>query len=78
MASDRSRSPFERLKEHYDHEELVCPACGFEDEDGAWDAEADGADIVYTHACPRCGAEREHTLELSDRETALEHVEKRQ
>ena len=75
MTSNGSRSPFERLKEHYDHEELVCRECGFEDEGGDWDAEADGANIVYTHTCPRCGAEREHTLGLSDRETAQEHVQ---
>ncbi|MEZ3163596.1 HVO_0649 family zinc finger protein [Halorubrum sp. RMP-47] len=76
--SDRSRSPFERLREYYEHEERVCPECGFEDEEGAWEAEADGADVVYTHTCSECGAERRHSLELPDRETALEHVERRQ
>ncbi|WP_423996195.1 HVO_0649 family zinc finger protein [Halorubrum trapanicum] len=77
MLSNSNSSPFGRLKEYYDHEELVCPECGFEDEEGAWDAEADGADIVYTHACPKCGAERRHRLELSDHETALKHARER-
>ena len=74
MVSDSSRSPFERLKEYYDHEEFVCQECGFEDEEGTWDAEADGADIVYTHTCPKCGAEREHTMELPDHESVQRHV----
>jgi|GEM_PF-308766 len=77
MTSNSSRSPFERLKEYYDHAELVCRECGFEDEEGAWNAETDGADIHYTHACPRCGARREHTLGVSNRKTARKHVRER-
>lgn len=78
MTSNGSRSPFERLKEHYDHEELVCRECGFDDEDGTWDVETDGSDIVYHHTCPKCGAEREHGLELSDHESASEYAEEEQ
>lgn len=78
MASKGSRSPFERLREHYDHEELVCHECGFEDAEGAWDATSDGADIVYRHTCPKCGAERQHRMELATHTAAEEHVEHRQ
>lgn len=66
MANDPNRSAFERLKEHYDHEELVCPDCGFEDEDGSWASETDGSVIEYSHECPSCGALREHTVDLSE------------
>jgi predicted RNA-binding Zn-ribbon protein involved in translation (DUF1610 family) len=77
MGSDGSRSPLERLKRHYDQEELVCPECGFEDEEGAWEAEADGAQVLYRHTCPKCGAEREHELAVSDADAARDHVRTR-
>ncbi|ERH10568.1 MAG: hypothetical protein J07HX64_02344 [halophilic archaeon J07HX64] len=69
MRSNGGHSPFERLKQYYNHEERVCQECGFEDRYGTWDAETDGSDIAYTHTCPRCGAEQEHTLELSNHDT---------
>jgi len=78
MGSNRSRSPFERLKKHYDHEEFVCPECGFDDRGGTWDAEADGAHVVYRHTCPKCGVEREHTLEVSSPGAARDHVRSRE
>lgn len=74
MVSESGRSPFERLRAHYDHELSVCPACGHEDEEGGWTAETDGAGVVYRHVCPSCGAEQEHKLQLSDRETARRHA----
>ncbi|WP_435074541.1 HVO_0649 family zinc finger protein [Halorubrum sp. HHNYT27] len=77
MTSHQPRSPFERLKEHYDHAELVCQECGFEDEAGTWEASTDGATIVYHHTCPKCGAERVHSLKLSDSDAAREHAQKR-
>jgi len=72
-----NRSPFERLTEQYDNEEIVCQECGFEDEPGTWDAETDGATIVSHHTCPNCGAERDHRLTVSGPDVAREHVEKR-
>lgn len=65
MTEDRTRSAFERLQEHYDHEELICPDCGFEDEEGSWTSETDGRVVEYSHECPSCGAVREHTIDLS-------------
>lgn len=64
MVSDGSRSTLERLRQYYDHEELVCPECGYEDEDGSWESETNGREVDYYHECPRCGAIREHTLDL--------------
>jgi predicted RNA-binding Zn-ribbon protein involved in translation (DUF1610 family) len=69
MRSNSVHSPFERLREYYNHEDHICQECGFNDRYGTWDAETNGADIAYTHTCPRCGAEREHRLALSDQET---------
>lgn len=62
MAQRQSRSALERLKIYYDATELVCPACGYEDEDGAWVGATDGASARYSHECPSCGALQEHTL----------------
>jgi hypothetical protein len=78
MTSNDSRSPFERLKEYYDHEELVCRECGFEDEEGTWEAETDGGNIVYHHTCPKCDTVREHRIELSDNESGAEYLEEHQ
>lgn len=64
MSDTNNRSAFERLKAHYDHEELVCPECGYEDEDGQWVSETDGSVVKYNHECPSCGAVRAHTIDL--------------
>jgi predicted RNA-binding Zn-ribbon protein involved in translation (DUF1610 family) len=56
----------ERLRDHYDDEELVCPECGYEDEEGAWESETDGSVVEYYHECPSCGAVREHTIDLQE------------
>jgi predicted RNA-binding Zn-ribbon protein involved in translation (DUF1610 family) len=62
MAQRRYRSPLERLKLHYEGTEQVCPACGYEDEDGAWISATDGASARYSHECPSCGALQEYTV----------------
>lgn len=67
MESAGDRSPMERLKQYYDHEELVCPECGHEDENGNWKSETNGSEVHYTHECPCCGAVREHTMDLAAR-----------
>ena len=54
----------ERLRNYYDHEELVCPDCGFEDETSSWESETDGQVVRYSHECPSCGAVREHALSV--------------
>ncbi|WP_152041833.1 HVO_0649 family zinc finger protein [Salinigranum salinum] len=64
MASDGTRSPLERLRAYYDHEERTCPACGYEDEEGVWESETNGRQVHYYHECPRCGAVRDHTLDV--------------
>ncbi|MFB6292832.1 MAG: HVO_0649 family zinc finger protein [Halonotius sp.] len=64
MSPNAGSTPLEQLKSYYDHEELVCPECGHEDEPGSWDSETNGAVVHYTHECPSCGAVREHDIEL--------------
>ncbi|WP_435335882.1 HVO_0649 family zinc finger protein [Haloarchaeobius sp. TZWWS8] len=63
--TENGRSPMERLRLHYDHQELTCPECGYEDEDGHWESETNGREVHYHHRCPQCDAVREHTLSLS-------------
>jgi rubrerythrin len=64
MTSQNGASPLERLREHYDQQEMRCPECGFVDEDGHWRSETDGSVVHYEHVCPQCDAVREHTLDL--------------
>lgn len=59
---DGSRSPFEQLKSHYDRKELECPACGYFDEHGEWEARTSGHRVNYWHECPSCGAVQSHTI----------------
>jgi len=66
MTTEHSRSALERLREYYDHEELVCPDCGYEDADGSWRSETDGDVVEYHHECPQCGAVRSHTLDVHE------------
>lgn len=63
MAHDSSRSPFERLKERFERESLRCPECGHYEDDTAWAAETDGAQVRYRHECPSCGAEHVKTID---------------
>ncbi|MFC6955086.1 HVO_0649 family zinc finger protein [Halorubellus litoreus] len=65
MATEDGLSPMERLRSHYDHEELTCAECGYEDDDGHWQSETNGSEVHYFHECPQCGAVREHTLSIS-------------
>lgn len=55
------RSPFENLRRHYDRD-LVCPKCGYRDEDGEWVATTTGDEVQYRHLCPSCGYVRRRTL----------------
>jgi predicted RNA-binding Zn-ribbon protein involved in translation (DUF1610 family) len=52
--SNRGMNPLDTLRDRYDHVEMVCPACGYDDADGKWISETDGAEVVYEHACPSC------------------------
>lgn len=62
---DDGRSPFERLKSHYDAD-LKCPKCGYEDSDGEWQTVTTGDVVQYRHICPSCGAIQRRTLSLTD------------
>lgn len=66
MADNGNRSPMEWLRSHYDEEELTCPDCGYEDEEGSWVSETNGKQVHYFHECPACDAVREHTIRLAD------------
>ncbi|WP_128477025.1 HVO_0649 family zinc finger protein [Halorussus pelagicus] len=57
-------SPFERLRSRFEDEDLVCPKCGYDDEDGKWLAETGGDRIQYRHLCPSCGYVRRRTFRL--------------
>jgi len=62
MAIRGVRSPFDRLRQHYEETELRCPECGFVDEDGSWNATANHGELQYRHVCPRCEAVDTHVL----------------
>lgn len=63
---DEGASPFERLTTHMDDVDLVCPDCGYEDEDGSWSAKTNGDTVLYCHVCPSCGSIRKRTFELGE------------
>lgn len=65
MVQHGERSALEQLKRYYEHEELVCTECGFEDESGSWESRTNGGVVQYHHECPSCRAVREHTINLS-------------
>lgn len=58
------RSPFERLKNHFDESDLNCPDCGYFDEEGAWESRTDGTVVVYSHECPSCGSIQHRTVDI--------------
>lgn len=60
------RSALEGLKNHYDATEVVCPACGYEEQSGGWVGEIDGANARYSRECPSCGALEERTVTFSN------------
>lgn len=63
---DVGSTPFERMASHMEHEDLVCPECGHEDEDGSWQARTSGEEVHYSHVCPSCGAIRKRTYDLTE------------
>ena len=63
MTSDRT--PFERLKHHYDETALTCSECGYYDEGGEWVAETSGDRVEYRHECPSCGLTQVRVLDRS-------------
>lgn len=64
MASHASGStPFERLKSRFDRD-MVCPECGYDDEEGEWLSTTDGSQVVYQHICPSCGKVRQSNYTL--------------
>ena len=64
LSRESGGDPIERLRARFDHVDLVCPECSYEDEDGAWTSRTTGERIVYRHVCPSCGAIRVRTLDL--------------
>lgn len=56
------RTAFERLRSHYEDVDLLCPECGYEDDEGSWTAKSAPHRILYRHVCPSCGAIRTRTL----------------
>jgi transcription elongation factor Elf1 len=62
MAQRQSRSALERLENHYNDTERVCPACGYEEESGSWVGRTNGARTRYSRECSSCGAVQEYTL----------------
>ncbi|MFC6732405.1 HVO_0649 family zinc finger protein [Haladaptatus sp. DYSN1] len=61
---DDERSPFEKLKSHYDDVDMKCPECGYEDTDGEWQTETTGEKVHYHHICPSCGVVQKRTLSI--------------
>lgn len=53
--SGRGTTALDRLRDRYDSEPYVCDACGYEDDDGEWEAVTSGARVVYRRECPSCG-----------------------
>lgn len=46
--------------------DLICPACGYEDQAGQWRVMTSGAKVVYRHDCPGCGAARTRVITLDE------------
>ena len=62
--NSRGMNPLDALRDRYDHVETVCPACGYDDADGKWASETDGAKVRYEHACPSCDKVTVHTITI--------------
>jgi predicted RNA-binding Zn-ribbon protein involved in translation (DUF1610 family) len=62
---EEGATPLERLQSRYNHEDMRCPECGYEDDDGEWKAMTDGSTILYRHVCPSCGEIRKRTYRVS-------------
>ena len=60
--SNRGMNPLDTLRDRYEAVETECPACGYEDDEGTWGSETDGAEVRYEHDCPSCGKVTTHTI----------------
>ncbi|WP_255170461.1 HVO_0649 family zinc finger protein [Natrononativus amylolyticus] len=56
MSVQRSRSPFERLRQKFDDGDRRCRECGYVDADGGWRVTAAGSEVRYQRMCPTCDA----------------------
>lgn len=61
----KGSTPLDRLADRFD-EDMTCPECGYEDEDGEWLSKTDGSRILYQHICPSCGEVRQRTYSLEE------------
>ncbi|MGA9401672.1 HVO_0649 family zinc finger protein [Haladaptatus sp.] len=57
-----NRSPFDRLRQHYERKERACVECGYVDLDARWSVTKRGHEIHYQHVCPRCDSIETHVL----------------
>ncbi len=64
MSVQRARSPFDRLRQRLEDDELRCRACGHRDPDGGWRVTAAGSRVRYEYTCPSCGAHETKTMRL--------------
>lgn len=64
MATNGAKSPLRRLREYYDRTNVVCPDCGYIDDDTGWVGETDGRHVHYYHSCPSCESVQERTIQL--------------
>ncbi|MCO8243031.1 MULTISPECIES: HVO_0649 family zinc finger protein [unclassified Haladaptatus] len=67
MATRSSRSPFDRLRQHYEHKEHKCIKCGYIDTDTHWRVTKRGHEIHYQHICPSCGNVDTRVLRYGER-----------
>ncbi|EJN61134.1 hypothetical protein SAMN04487950_3928 [Halogranum rubrum] len=63
---DHERSPFEKLKHHYEETDLECHECGYDDTEGEWQTQTTGDTVEYRHVCPSCGAIQRRTLSVGE------------
>lgn len=63
---DDGATPFERLRSHFEDDEMTCRECGYEDEDGEWLSKTDGSRVLYQHICPNCGKVRQESYSLDE------------
>ena len=52
MATREARSPFDRLRKHYEDTTLRCPKCGYVDDDGEFERAARAYDQARTIGLP--------------------------
>lgn len=60
----RGVTALDRLRERYDADSRVCPACSYEDTEGGWQAATTGDRVLYRHVCPSCGNISQRTVHL--------------